>query len=176
MGSRAYIARIQRDGSGQYIYLGHGCYPDDVGAVLLIHYSESEEIDALIRKGSVMSLEASITESIFYHDDYDHDWSDCRPMTLSNGTTEFFGRAYQLGPEWLYAWTPDGWLAAKVQAEHPEQYFQGLRAMEPDAFQDWFEHNQEPEWVQWRASAHETQRPQPLAYVIDQYVREQRQS
>ena len=35
MASRAIIGKVDRQGEGQAIYLGHGCYPDEAGAVLL---------------------------------------------------------------------------------------------------------------------------------------------
>ena len=169
MGSRALIAKLERNGIGRSIYLGHGCYPDDAGIMLLEHYSEPEAVEALISRGDVCQLDTNIRDTIFYFQDYQHDWSYCRPTTFENGTEEFFSYAHQLGPEWLYAWTPDGWLAAKADRDPPENYLEKITQMPPEAFQDWFDNNQEPAWVEWRRQAKENQRPQPLATIIKQY-------
>lgn len=169
MGSRAFIAKIERDGSGRYIPL-HSCYPNDAGTILLEHYSEPDEVGALITEGEVCLLGTSIQESIFYYREYDDERADCSPITFENGTEEFFTHAYLFGPEWLYAWTPDGWLAAKTNRTLPYNFLEKLDEMQPAAFQDWFDNNQEPAWVEWRRQVRETQRPQPLANIIKQYA------
>ena len=76
---------------------------------------------------------------------------------------------YIPGPEWLYAWTPDGWLAAKVNAQPPANYQLNAVRLEPRQFEDWFDNNQETEWIEWRRQAREDQRPQPLATIIGRY-------
>ena len=170
MGSRALIAKIERDGSGRYIQLGHGCYPDDAGTMLLEHYSEPDEVGALITEGAVCQLGNTIQESTFYYREYDDEWAHCSPITFENGTEELFTHAYLLGPEWLYAWTPDGWLAAETDRNLPDDFLEKLAKMQPEAFQDWFDNNQEPAWVEWRRQVRETQRPQPLVNIIKQYT------
>ena len=173
MGSRAHIAKIDREGTGRYLYLGHGCYPDDAGRILLEHYSEQSHIDALMAMGSIASLGETLEDSIFYHRDHGEDWSHCRPAPLYNGTIGLFEKAYLPGPEWLYCWTPDGWLAAEVRSDPPSNYFERCGVLSPSEFNDWFHHNQEPEWVSWRSRAIRSQAPQPLDAVIERYVQEQ---
>lgn len=170
MASRAYIAKINPDGSGKYVYLGHGCYPDHAGIMLLENYQDGSVIDALIAKGSISHLSETIAETEFYYGEHEQDWNMCSPALLEGGTERFFGTAYMPGPEWLYAWTPDGWLAAEVQSSPPHDWINNLGTMSPEAYQDWFDHNQQPEWVAWRAKAMEKQRPQPLNTVIEQYA------
>ena len=170
MGSRSLIAKIERDGSGRYIQLGHGSYPDDAGAMLLEHYSEPDPVAALITAGAVCLLGTSVQDTTFYYLEYDDEWAHCSPVAFENGTEEFFTYPYLLGPEWLYAWTPDGWLAAKANRNVPDDFLEKLAMMQPEAFQDWFDNNQEPAWVEWRRQARETQRPQPLANVIKKYA------
>ena len=57
MAHRGYIAKVERDGSGRYIYLGHGSNPIDTDQVLLHHYQEPERIDALLNLGSIPYIE-----------------------------------------------------------------------------------------------------------------------
>ena len=168
MGSRAYIAMINPDGTGQCIYLGHGCYPGDAGMLLLEHYSERDQIQELINGGTICTLGKGVDRTDFYHPNYDEDWEDCKPLPLRNGTGEFFSKLHLHGPEWLYAWTPDGWFAARVEQDMPE-YFSQLRTMTPEQFQDWFDNNTEPAWIEWRARARLNQRPRPLARAVERY-------
>lgn len=169
MGSRAYIAKIERDGRGQMLYLGHGCYPDDAGSILLEHYSDEAAIDALMSMGSICHLESSRAASIIYHRDHQEDWNFCQPVPLENGTAELFGRPYHPGVEWLYCWTPDGWLAARVETGHPSDYFEKCGTLFPEDLQHWFEHNQQPAWVAWRERAVQNQSPRPLTAIIEEY-------
>ena len=53
MASRAIIGKVDRQGNGRAIFLGHGCYPDDAGAMLLENYSDEEPIDRLIGSGAI---------------------------------------------------------------------------------------------------------------------------
>ena len=168
MGSMGHVAMIERDGTGRYVHLGHGCYPDDAGIVLLEHYSEREEISELMEGGSICVLGPSIRETDFHHPNYDEDWERCKPFQLRNGTGEFFSQLDSCGPEWLYAWTPDGWFAARCDRDRPESWRQ-MDRMTPAEFQDWFNTNCEQEWVEWRERARLNQRPQPLARMIEKY-------
>ena len=168
MGSMGYIAMIDRDGTGRYVYLGHACYPDKAGIILLEHYSEMDTIRELIDRGSISGLWPSIQETDFHHLKYDDNWERCKPLPLQNGTEEFFGRIYDRGPEWLYAWTPDGWFAAMCDRDPPESWRQ-MDRMTPAEYQDWLDNNQEQEWVAWRARARLNQRPRPLLQMIEKY-------
>lgn len=168
MGSRAYIAKFERDGTGKFIYLGHGCTPSDAGIKLLTHFSEPDQIDALIAGGSTIRIGNSIQDTDTYYDD-EQEWEHCKPTKIQGGTGPFFESPYIPGPEWLYAWTPDGWLAAKVKAQPPANYQLNAVKLEPREFEEWFDNNQEPEWIEWRRQAREDQRPQPLATIIGRY-------
>ena len=56
MAIRAMIGKVDRQGNGQAIYLGHDGCPDQAGDALLQHYSEEERIDRLISRGYVTWL------------------------------------------------------------------------------------------------------------------------
>ena len=84
------------------------------GATLLQHYSDEESIDRLVILGSVTWLEARPEDSITYFRDNAQPWENCRPYTFGGGTERFFARYWGVGPEWLYVWTPDGWLGCKA--------------------------------------------------------------
>ena len=169
MATRGYIARIERDGSGELIYLGHSSQPTDAGKLLLEHYSDAEAITELLQHGSVCHLNETTVESIFYHHYHNHHWDNCHPVTLHDGTEGLFGKPYQPGPEWLYAWTPDGWLAAAVDRKVPQNYVDQIGRMGVAQLEDWFQHNPDPQWIAWRAAAVANQRPVPLSSLIDRY-------
>ena len=171
MGSRAHIAKIEKDGSGRYIYLGHGCYPDDAGMILLEHYQEESKIERLIAKGSIPHVDTEIEDTYSYYDDGYEEWENNKPTEFNGGTQQFFEHPYIPSEEWLYAWTPDGWFAAQVTNERPPQNFhQKLATLEPEQFQHWFDNNQEPEWIEWRSRTIKSQRPQPLYKIIETYI------
>ncbi len=172
MGSRAHIGKIHPDGQVEYVYLGHGCYPDDAGIILLENYREEEQADALIRGGSIVNLGPDEKRTGRYHLTHWDDWEDSAPVVMQGGSEAFFGTLNIPGPEWLYAWTPDGWLTAPADCHPPDGWWKNLAVMSPQEYQDWFDHNQQPEWVEWRERAREKQRPRPLIHVITQYVRE----
>ena len=48
MSTRAYIARINRDGTGLYVYLGRNAYPQTAGYTVLESCPGPECIDAII--------------------------------------------------------------------------------------------------------------------------------
>ena len=166
MGTRGQIAKIERDGSGRYVYLGHAAQPAGAGTILLEHYQDPALLDALLDLGSMPYIAPDPAEVKPYVDDDDKDWRSCAPIRFTGGTDAFFLRPRMLAPEWLYAWTPDGWLAAPVQRDMPRDYMTKLSDLTPDDFQDWFDHNQSPEWQEWRAGCRQYQQPRPLATVI----------
>lgn len=171
MGSRAYIAMVEPDGSGRFVYLGHGCYPNDAGQILLEHYQDPDLVDAMIGLGTMDSLGPTLGESLYGNRDNGEDWDYCRPATFKGGTDLFFGTPYIPGPEWLYCWTPDGWLASSAHMRPPDDWIPNLAVMSPDEYQEWFDHNDDPAWVRWRQEAREHQRPQPLVTVIQRYIK-----
>ena len=116
MAHRAYIAKVERDGSGRYIYLGHSSYPTGAGAILLEHYQDPDKTDALISMGSIPQVAPELHDVEPYYPHDDREWQGNQPVPFTGGTDTFFLSAYMPGPEWLYAWTPDGWLAAPVRS------------------------------------------------------------
>ena len=158
MGSRCHIAYIERDGSGKGIYCHTGCYPNDVGIKLLTKYQEERDIKALVNLGELSSVcdTAEQTATCVAED-------NIPAYEITEGTQEFFG---SLMPtiEWLYAWTPDGWLAARA---HPGNLPYHVYALpEPE------EH---PAWKQADREAAERQQPRPLYQVIQEYLQEKGQ-
>ena len=141
--------------------------------MLLEHYSDAEAITELLQHGSVCHRNETTVESIFYHRDHNHPGDNCHPVTLHDGTEGLFGKPYQPGPEWLYAWTPDGWLAAAVERKVPQNYVDQIGRMGVAQLEDWFQHNPDPQWIAWRAAAVANQRPVPLSSLIDRYAIDQ---
>ena len=116
MATRAIIGKVDRRGDGQAIYLGHDGDPNVAGATLLQHYSDEQRVDRLIILGSVTWLEPTPEESISYFRDHAQPWENCQPYAFSGGTDRFFAHYWGPGPEWLYVWTPDGWLSSAGNA------------------------------------------------------------
>ena len=166
MGTRGQIAKIERDGSGRWIYLGQAAQPTSAGVILLEQYQEPDRLDALLDLGSMPYVEPDPADVRPYVDDEDKDWRSCAPVRFTGGTDTFFLRPRMLGPEWLYAWTPDGWLAAPVQRDMPPHYMTQLSRLTAEEFQDWFDHNEDPRWQTWRALGQQYQQPRPLATII----------
>ena len=170
MGSRCLIAKVERDGRGRYILLNHMSSPDYAGRMLLEHYQDEDKLDRLLDHGSIGFIAPNPEEVEGHHVVDDHEWEYCRPTEFEGGTEQFFGAAHMLGPEWIYCWTPDGWAAAQVTGEGiPGNYHGNLRIMTPLQFEDWYDTNQEPLWVQWRQRCHEEQIPRSLSEVVQEY-------
>ena len=173
MAHRGYIAKAEPDGSGRYVYLGHAAYPSAAGEILLRHYQEPGKANALIALGHVSRLAPELADTDSYFTTNGDPWEHCQPQSFTGGTNAFFLPPYLPGPEWLYCWTPDGWLAAPVQCHDiPKDYAERITTMQPDAFEDWFHNNRQPEWVQWRAVCRDRQQPKPLLTVIQDYAAE----
>ena len=62
-----------------------------------------------------------------------------------------------MGPEWLYAWTPDGWLASPAMPVAPPDCYDTDSEKLRDA---------DPQWQEWLRRTREFQRPQPLHSLI----------
>ena len=160
MASRAIIGKVDRQGSGRAIYLGHDGFPDTAGARLLRHYSEEQTINQLIRQGSVAWLETTPEESITYFRHRRQPWQYCQPYPFRGGTEWFFANYWSPAPEWLYVWTPDGWLAsAAMPGAPPQSYYADSRALR----------SADPQWREWRRRTREFQRPQSLHSLIAAY-------
>lgn len=155
MGSRSHVAYIDRDGAGKGIYVHMGCRPDDIGIQLLLCYQE-EEIKALVNLGFLSGVSDTVERTA--HFVYNEDERD-RPYTICGGTQEFFGR-WLHGIEWLYAWTPDGWLACRTWREGDIPYHQLNDPVPEDS----------PEWRDNDARAAEYQQPRPLYQVIQDFL------
>lgn len=173
MATRGYLAKIERDGSGRHVYIGHSSYPHTTGKTLLQHYQDPDKVDRLLDLGAFGYIEPDPADILPYYRNDDHDWEHCRPVSFTGGTDHFFLTPQILGPEWLYAWTPDGWLASPVQREDmPDNFFTQLSRLTPEQFQDWFDNNQEPGWIAWRKLARARQEPRPLLTVIEEWEKE----
>ena len=133
--------------------------------MLLEHYSDEDRIDRLIRMGSVTWLEPTPEESGTYLRDHGQPWENCRPYAFRGGTDRFFTQYCGPGPEWLYVWTPDGWLSgAGMPGAPPDCYYTDTHTV-PDV--------NDPEWREWLRRTREFQRPQPLHSLIITYRAQQ---
>ena len=170
MGSRCLIAKVENNGRGRYITLNHGGTPEDAGRILLEHYQDGEKLNQLLDHGDTGYIDPDPEEIEGHHVADDHEWEQCCPKEFEGGTQEIFGAAHMLGPEWIYCWTPGGWIAAKVlRAGIPESFFGKLRTLTPQQFQYWYDHNKEPQWIEWRHRCQEEQIPRPMYEVIQSY-------
>ena len=108
MGTRSFIGHVDRRGNGLAIYCGHGSHPRDLGALLLSNYQRDRDVRLLMALGRV-SLVMETPELTAAHTD---PRAAGTATKFNTGTEVFFGRFWTPGTEWLYCWTPDGWLAA----------------------------------------------------------------
>ena len=172
MATRGQIAKVENDATGRYIYLSHASHPSESGSILLEHYQDPAKVDQLLDLGSIPYIEDEIEDIMPYYGIDSDTWEDCRATEFTGGTDAYFLRPWILAPEWLYCWTPDGWLASPVERCHlPRNFMTQLSVLSPEEFQDWFDNNQEPEWIAWRALCTEYQQPKPLATVIEEHPR-----
>ena len=136
--------------------------------MLLDHYADEDRIDRFIRMGSVTWPEPAPEESDTYFRDCGQPWENCRPHAFSSGTERFFSRYWGPSPEWLYVWTPNGWLASPgMPGAPPDCYYTDTRTV-PDV--------NDPEWLEWPRKTGEFQRPQSLHSLICDYLEQQRGS
>ena len=159
MTNRAIIGKVAPQGNGVAVYLGHRACPEMAGAVLLGCYSEPDRIDRLIEMGSIAWLAETPEQSISYHRGFNFCWQGCRPFEFDRGTDGFFGIYWNALADWLYIWTPDGWLGSPAMPGDPPEIFweRPLVKARLDA---------DPEWREWLRRTREFQRPQPLQYLI----------
>lgn len=154
MGSRCFIAHIDRNGTGRAIYCHTGSPPNDNGATLLQHYQDEDDVKAITALRSISSLSPIPDETVELNQG-----SDYPEITFEGGTDAFFGQFWTIGTEWLYAWTPDGWLAAPGIRKAPPEMLADLDANPETA----------PRWQQLHRQAAAFQTPLPLATIIEQY-------
>ena len=89
---------------------------------------------------------------------------NCEPYAFAGGTEQFFADYWSPGPEWLYVWTTDGWLAsAAMPGAPPPSYYQGS----PESY------NPDPQWREWLRKTREFQRPQSLHSLVAAYRAQQ---
>ena len=124
------------------------------------HYLDEASVDRLILKGSVIPLEPPPEDSLVYVRDYGKTWEIRPPHVFYSGIEGFFARYWGVGPEWLYAWTPDGWLTGKAMPGAPPESHQADSEALRDACS---------EWREWLRKMREFQRPQSLHSLIDAY-------
>ena len=72
----------------------------------------------------------------------------------------FFGEYWGPGSEWLYVWTPNGWLASPAMAEMP-----------PQSYFDDGGNPSDSSWTEWISQTREAQRARPLYSVVAGFQR-----
>ena len=156
MGSRCFIAHIDRNGMGRAIYCHQGAPPDQNGVTLLRHYQDEQSVKTITALRSISSLSNDPGITAKFNQD-----STYPVLTFHGGTDAFFGHFWTTGTEWLYAWTPDGWLAAPGFRELPAELLQ-------------HDHDDShPLWERTHRRAAAYQVPQPLNTVIKRYLETQ---
>ena len=166
MAERAIVGKVNPGGDGLAIYLGHDGGPEWVGDVLLNHYSEEASIARLVELGSVTWLHATPEQCISYHRHYRYDWEVCRPYEFEGGTERFFQIYWNAMAEWLYVWTPDGWLASPAMPGAPPDIFHETPRVKERLDAD-------PEWQEWLRRTQEVQQAQPLSALIKSYAQKE---
>ena len=150
MAIRAIIGKVDRQGNGQAVHLRHDGTADAAGATLLDHYSDAEPIYRLIGSGAIARRAPTPGNSTTYFRHYNQPWERCRPCAFRGGTDRFFANYWSPGPEWLYVWTPDGWLGSKAMpGAPPDYYYADSRTLR----------NAHPQWREWLRRTREFQRP-----------------
>ena len=99
MASRAIIGKVDRQGNGQAIFLGHGCYPDDAGAMLLERYSDEEPIDRLIGSGAITRLAPTPENSITYFRHYHTTLGALSPLCVPRRDRPVLRQLLESGPQ-----------------------------------------------------------------------------
>ena len=127
MGTRAIIAKIERDGTGKRVLLVYDGYPTWAGVKLIRHYNDEKTIDTLIGLGNIYTLSDSPEHtpgSYLKWGESDNLWDVTRtfgregkgnfpeypPEAVSGGLEGVCAEIE--GPPYTYIWTPDGWFAS----------------------------------------------------------------
>ena len=149
MGTRSFIAKIDYEGAGLVSYCHWDGYPSHHAPILLGNYQSEEQVDELLSLGMLSSLGERIgeplnapenegdawnsevyrqrvntdpTTCLAYYRDRREPWDDCMPRSFAGGTEAI--RTGELNAadwwiEWVYVWTPDGWLFCETHEQAP---------------------------------------------------------
>lgn len=112
MGTRATIARKNKDGSFDSIYTHWDGYPEHHAPILLEHYSAEEKVQALMDLGALSSLDVSIGEKHYFNDPPEGQCNAYgRDRGEANTAAQHFDNADALAAmlkeswtEWVYIW------------------------------------------------------------------------
>lgn len=108
MATRSLIGKVVNDGEGkthvEAIYCRYDGYPAGVGTTLMEHYTSAEKVEALIKAGSVDSLEMNpITKPYRLQAVY------CESIA------DLISDADNMGAEWVYLYNNYGWHVFEVR-------------------------------------------------------------
>lgn len=108
MATRSLIGRVVDDGEGkthiEAIYCHYDGYPAGVGTTLMEHYTSTEKVEALIKAGSVDSLEMNPGNG-----------KPNRTQSVYCGSiNDFTSDADKMGAEWVYLYNNDEWQVLQV--------------------------------------------------------------
>ena len=114
MATRSFIGIQNPDGTVTGVYCHHDGYLDGVGKILQENYTTVDAVQALVDLGSLSSLGEDLDVTQAYHRD--------RGESLDVSTYGSLGRLRfgDGGYEYLYVFTPEGWIVAeRHKAEKP---------------------------------------------------------
>ena len=120
MATRSFIGIQNTNGSVTGVYCHHDGYLEGVGATLTAHYTTAEQVRELVALGSLSSLGEDLDVTQAYHRDRGEDldvanYGSPGQIRFSDGDYEF-----------LYVFTPEGWLVAEGHSNSRTPKFRRL--------------------------------------------------
>ena len=141
---------MAQDGAVTVAYCHTGASPKRNGRILIEKYQGGDTLLRIVEMGSIGSLWPDPEDTLR------HNRGDNSPTRLTGGTKAFFGAFWGPGCEYLYAWTPDGWLASPGHRTN--------KALNDSWRREDSGHR--PDWPSWQEELRRMQEPAPLEWLL----------